>query len=441
MSRSNIIIVVLIVVVSGGLLLWMYLSYKSHHLWVYTADIEAAEPYDYGLFFELLKDRNDAEMIHMSAPASEWKTDRSEKSLLIYDSQGMNSWAIGPSSGDSTHRYHLDSLLRSGHHALVMNMTQSNVYRWLPFLYHDSTYTAMKLVIKEGDSSWIPSRSILYDIDSSDIHSQYLPTGSTAEFHYAVKNDTIVKKDWLEPYISRKDLDARFPDAEVVSVLMGQPDKVVAFDVPFGEGVVHFVLAGCHFTNYSLNTRSNFAYVSDYSDRLPTGDLILDEYVYYNSSKGSNNHQGLERSPLSFLLSFPSLRWAWYVLLTSIGLFLLFRTQRRQRIVPVINERKNQSLEFARSLGILQYRISPTHNMLGKEIIRQFRNWSKRRFRNDGVLNDDYKKQLISMLPEIEADLHTFFNLAERLQNGRFDINADELNRIYSITRYIYEHV
>jgi hypothetical protein len=75
----------------------------------------------------------------------------------------------------------------------------------------------------------------------------------------------------------------------------------------------------------------------------------------------------LSMSPMRFILNNPPLRYAWYLLLLGLLIFVLFNAKRKQRIVPVIEPLKNTSLDFIRSIGNLYLQEGDFHEMMAKK--------------------------------------------------------------------------
>lgn len=63
----------------------------------------------------------------------------------------------------------------------------------------------------------------------------------------------------------------------------------------------------------------------------------------------------VQMSPFRYFLSQPPLRWALYLSMASILLFMIFTARRKQRAIPVIREPENKSLEFVELIGTLYY--------------------------------------------------------------------------------------
>ena len=60
-----------------------------------------------------------------------------------------------------------------------------------------------------------------------------------------------------------------------------------------------------------------------------------------------------EETPLRFWLQNEPLRWAAYLTIAGLLLFCVFYARRRQRVIPVVEEPKNRSLEFVKLIGTL----------------------------------------------------------------------------------------
>ncbi len=49
------------------------------------------------------------------------------------------------------------------------------------------------------------------------------------------------------------------------------------------------------------------------------------------------------------------LRWAVYLMMLGVVLFMIFTARRHQRVVPIVEKPKNRSLEFIQLIGTLYY--------------------------------------------------------------------------------------
>jgi hypothetical protein len=74
------------------------------------------------------------------------------------------------------------------------------------------------------------------------------------------------------------------------------------------------------------------------------------------------------RTPLRYVLSQEPLRWAYYLALSGVILFVVFNGRRRQRIIPVIPPKTNTTLEFVETVGRLYFQHGDHKNMAEKKI-------------------------------------------------------------------------
>lgn len=122
----------------------------------------------------------------------------------------------------------------------------------------------------------------------------------------------------------------------------------VALSYPFGKGKIILVSTPLLFTNYGMLDGGNSTYLFRILSQM--GDLPVVRTEGYIKETAQ-----VEQSPFRYLLSQPPLRWALYLTMTGILLFMVFTAKRRQRVIPVIREPANKSLEFTGLIGTLYY--------------------------------------------------------------------------------------
>ena len=92
--------------------------------------------------------------------------------------------------------------------------------------------------------------------------------------------------------------------------------------------------------NYSLLQDMGAAYSSIALSYVKnSSNLYWDQYY-------TRGREGAE-SPMRVFLQNYSLRWAFYIAVFSLLLFVLYEMKRRQRIIPIIPPLNNTTVEFA----------------------------------------------------------------------------------------------
>ncbi len=158
--------------------------------------------------------------------------------------------------------------------------------------------------------------------------------------------------------------------------------KVKHYD---GQFLLH--LQPIAFTNYSLLKKNNKKYTEAVLGYLPKNN------IYYNSlNKANTNVSG---SKLRFILSQDALRYAWYLGLISLLLFLIFNAKRRQRIVKEIKPHENTTVAFTKTIGNLYYETKDHNNLVEKKITYFLEYLRRVYFLDTQVLDERFTKLLI----------------------------------------------
>ena len=116
------------------------------------------------------------------------------------------------------------------------------------------------------------------------------------------------------------------------------------------------------FTNfYLLHKNKNYQYASAVLSHIPKGNIY---WLSGDASEGLN-----APSPMRYILSQPALRWAWYLFLIGILVFMIFNAKRKQRVVPIIKPLPNTTIDFVKTIGNLYYQEADFDNIIEKKII------------------------------------------------------------------------
>ncbi|RYU86153.1 DUF4350 domain-containing protein [Mucilaginibacter terrigena] len=148
--------------------------------------------------------------------------------------------------------------------------------------------------------------------------------------------------------------------AKVVS--KNQYGKSVFLRYTYGKGNL-FVFANPRvFTNYNLLKPTGAAYAAKVLSYLPTADN-----VYWDQHQ--NNDIDVDESTLRVFFSYQALKWAFYISLGGMGIFLLYEIKRRQRIIPIVEPLKNSTVEFVSVVGKVYYEQRDNTNLAAKKIM------------------------------------------------------------------------
>lgn len=134
----------------------------------------------------------------------------------------------------------------------------------------------------------------------------------------------------------------------------------VAMTYPWGKGELIFASTPLLFTNYGMLDGKNATYLFRLLSRMKDLPVVRTEGYMKETAQE-------QQSPLRYFLSQRPLRWALYLTMITILLFMLFTARRRQRAIPVIREPENKSLEFTELIGTLYYQKKDHADLVRKK--------------------------------------------------------------------------
>ncbi|MDF0717563.1 DUF4350 domain-containing protein [Muricauda sp. 334s03] len=128
----------------------------------------------------------------------------------------------------------------------------------------------------------------------------------------------------------------------------------------FGKGAFILSTTPQAYSNYYM-LKGNSSYVTH-----SFGYLQNREVLYWDNYKKAG--RVVIDSPMRFVLNQVSLKWAYYLTIIGLLLFVLFKGKREQRIIPVIEPLKNSSVEFAQAVGSLYHQNKDHTDLIHKKI-------------------------------------------------------------------------
>ena len=175
---------------------------------------------------------------------------------------------------------------------------------------------------------------------------------------------------------------------------------------PWGNGNIILSTLPLSFTNYYLLWNQNYEFVSGALSYLPDKDLVWTEYYHLGRQESG--------SPLRFVLSNESLKWAYYVTLFTLLTFVFFEAKRRQRIIPIVKPPENTTLEFAETVGNLYYNHGDHLNLARKKILFFKEQLRTRYYIQTNVLDNNFYRELSNKTGEdIETVKRLFQHIGE----------------------------
>ena len=182
-----------------------------------------------------------------------------------------------------------------------------------------------------------------------------------------------------------------------------QEDEPNFVRIPWGKGWFYLHCMPQVYTNYNMLAGRNIAYIERTLSYLPVQPVYWDEFY-----KG--NVRDLQ-TPLRFLVVTPPLRWALYLAVAALLLFMAFEAKRRQRIIPVIKPLANTTLEFTQTIGRLYYQHRDHKNIAEKKITYFLDHLRSHYYVQTGEFDDDLYARLHAKTGRPVAEITALFHL------------------------------
>ncbi|GAA4805261.1 hypothetical protein GCM10023231_38040 [Olivibacter ginsenosidimutans] len=155
---------------------------------------------------------------------------------------------------------------------------------------------------------------------------------------------------------------SKFDTLRTTVLAKNNKDQALFIRYTFGKGHLYLTASPDFFSNYALLSPDGAEFAAQALAYLPTKKtLIFDQY----QALGAYG----DRSFFRVIFSNPPLKWAYYLLLASLVLFVIYNSKRRQRIIPVEDPMKNTSVDFAKVVGGVYYQQRDNKDIVHKKVI------------------------------------------------------------------------
>ncbi len=220
-------------------------------------------------------------------------------------------------------------------------------------------------------------------------------------------------------------------------------DGLVNFaKINYGKGAVFLHTTPLVFANISLLDSSKLRYVSKAFSHLQDGVIYWDDKSrssrdIVQNFNGSNPHIDKD-SPLKFILAQPSLRWAWFLMLGLIAFYFILGAKRRQRIIPILEQKTNTSLQFIKTISLMYFR-GHEHVRICDMKVKQFQTFVRERYHlNTRVMDHAFIQTLAMKSNIIDADIRKITLFEKRLAYN--DITEDAMIELHRLLAHFYKN-
>ncbi|MBP2833426.1 DUF4350 domain-containing protein [Aquimarina sp. U1-2] len=301
----------------------------------------------------------------------------------------------------------------------------------------DELYKLLAWVAR-GNTLFISSKTMEPKLlDTLKLNSDYLlsldrmstkPMVALSNTSLAGKTPFLYDRDISNSYFSA--VDTCYTKALGVAQLYNDTLKITTPHINyikqgFGTGYIFLHMFPEAFGNYFMLKDQNFQYTQNVlAYILPSEKILWDNYY--------KNGKTFYTSPLYLLLNNRYLKWAYYVVLIGVVLFVLFEGKRKQRSIPILSPLKNQTLAFTRTISGMYFEKQKHKEIATKQYLL-FLDYVRQTLR---IPTDNLdEKTLIDIAARSNNDLRTtkalfkYFNELYKKQT----IEKEELMKLYHL--------
>lgn len=306
-----------------------------------------------------------------------------------------------------------DSLRRSGNFFILANS----------FNAADEDAIALLTHVNDGGSAFIAAkywRGTVADTLGIETDSEYSfgPGGLRDTVHLRL----VAARDSLRHYRFRRDnIDTwfnRFDTKKATVLARNSAGKAVTLRVRWGKGTIILNSTPLVFSNINILSGENHEFASSTLSWLPQNDVQWTGFYHVGRQEAA--------TPLRVILRTETLRWAYFISIIALLVFMIFEMKRKQRIIPVLPPLENSTLEFVGTIGNLYYQNKEHKNIAEKKILFLLDQIRSQYWLSTAKADASFIQTLSNKTGKPELQVKKLFALIESIR-GKPNITAEEL--------------
>jgi hypothetical protein len=403
----------IVIIISSILLLLVYLflfsNTKDRFYWFKTYQDTKKQPYDFGVFNELIKYKGKCKIIKNKESISTF--------LEPYET---NATYLFVGEYCYLNKSEIDTLLNFAYWGNQL------------FFISESIPDTLLQIMDEYQSdykikSFYDSKvRIKLNYEKSQLKNH---TFNFRSYNKKYDDNT----DWQ--YIDKPiQLDYFYEYTDINVIPLGMVNNKINFlKFNYGDGSIYIHTNPILFTNYALKDSNSFQYMNECFNAVNTQKIYYDIGAKNYKDNAERMYQKSE-TPLSFILQKPSLKWAWYLTCAGVLLFVAFKIKRQQKIIPVIEQKRNTSVQFIQTLSGLFFARNE-HYFMAEKKMQLFLYFLRSKFSISTQQIDKMTISLLSIKSKVpEKEIHRIFDYYNQVIKVKLK-QTDEVNLIELYTR------
>jgi hypothetical protein len=205
-----------------------------------------------------------------------------------------------------------------------------------------------------------------------------------------------------------------------------------------GSGALFIHAAPLAFSNYFILHKDNIHFFEKAFSLIPPNvdKLVWNEYYLTKPSRSRGND---EPGWLKVLFRYPPFKWGLLTILATLFLMVLLGMRRQQRMIPVHQKPRNDSLDFVKTMGRL-YHERRDHQNLAKKMSVYFLEHVRSTFKlPTQELDETFTKALLFKSGHPEEQVREIVAFTRYLQSGE-PVTEENLIRYHKLLELFYQN-
>jgi hypothetical protein len=235
--------------------------------------------------------------------------------------------------------------------------------------------------------------------------------------------------------------DGSFNNINTASAaVLGRNEKGEPNFIQLNKGKGRFFIhsAPLAFSNYFILHKNNVSYYEQALSVLPANiaTIVWNEYFLEKPRKPEENK---EPNWLSALFSYPEFKWGLLIGFITLALFILLGMRRKQRMIPLVEKPKNDSLDFVKTLGRLYY-DRKDHKNLATKMAAYFLEHVRSKYKlPTHSLDESFVQALHFKSGYPETETRELVAAVEEMRQAA-SVNDDQLSKFYKQLELFYQN-
>jgi Domain of unknown function (DUF4350) len=414
-NKSHIWIIILVIALIGGMVLLIWGSQPGkQYIWNETYKTYDKNPYGAYVFYELLKNEFDKQGFHeINIHTDEYFEFPIRDTTSNYVFMGM--------------RYFTDY----AQFDRVIDFAEQGNQVFLIIKYPQEAAGILVDLMDENISLGFKNK---LSIETNFLHPG-IRNDKDYTYYFRNDHDTVLLPYWayFTPESVNGNDSSRF---EEIGSFNDSSYNVIR--VQWGKGSIMIHTTPVAFSNYYLKDSFYLGYLEALLGHFNDGPVYYDIYNQYQHYSYQQESISQRENVFQFILAKPPLKWGWYLFLSGMLLFMIFRARRKQRIIPVLPVKENTSLEYIETIGALYFQ-QKDHRKLALKEMKNAMSYIHRNYHLTAKELDDKIIQKLSAktgIPEV---------LLQKIKNEHHwikqahEISEERLTDIYRLLNHIYK--